>query len=87
MIEFFDKNFGQGKFYVETFNGTTLHSLKYRFENWAEGYETVDDVILAMVQKHPEACLITNDINLRLKARNAGVVVLESVSSIRKRRN
>ena len=67
---------------VQTLTGESIQSIEFR-EKWDEKVESPDDAILFLCSKRPESCVVTNDINLRLKARASGVIVME-ISQLRK---
>lgn len=69
-------------FQVQTLRGTLLSSLSFLSEEWPSGFSGADDVILTVCKWHSHVCLVTNDINLRLKARTVGVPVLDSAKRL-----
>ncbi|KAJ3274942.1 Smg-6, nonsense mediated mRNA decay factor [Terramyces sp. JEL0728] len=65
-------------FTIQKVDGTTINSIVS--EGWMD-FETADDALLNQVRRS-QGCLVTNDINLRLKARTVGVHVLDSAFAI-----
>jgi rRNA-processing protein FCF1 len=81
-ISFIESNIKSRIFSIQSLSGKILGSLVFRTENW-NGFHNADDVILSACRNHQNPCLITDDINLRLKARAFGIYVL-SLPEIRK---
>jgi rRNA-processing protein FCF1 len=69
-------------FQLQTSRGTILSTLAFYSEEWSDKFSTADDVILDACRQHPAVCLITDDINLRLKARTVKVPVLDSIKKL-----
>jgi rRNA-processing protein FCF1 len=65
-------------FQLQTLRGTIMPTMTFLSEDWNSSFSTADDVILEVCKFHANVCLITNDINLRLKARTVNVPVLDS---------
>ncbi|KAI8898088.1 hypothetical protein BC833DRAFT_591227 [Globomyces pollinis-pini] len=81
-LTFIESNMNLNLFQVMTSKGNPMNSLTVRSETWDDQYESADDVILGIARMIESTCLVTNDVNLRLKARTVGVPVLPSVASL-----
>ncbi|KAJ2999151.1 hypothetical protein HDV02_003440 [Globomyces sp. JEL0801] len=81
-LTFIESNMNLNLFQVMTSKGNPMNSLIVRSETWDDQYESADDVILGIARMIESTCLVTNDVNLRLKARTVGVPVLPSVASL-----
>lgn len=76
VFEYLNENIQSRLFSVQSHRGNMLHNLNHMTESW-DGYNNADDVILSICRMHSKICLITDDINLRLKARTINVPVLK----------
>ncbi|KAJ3106946.1 hypothetical protein HDU97_005227 [Phlyctochytrium planicorne] len=57
-----------------TAQNSVLPWLMVRTEDWGSGVRGVDDVLVRCAKQRKNAVLVSEDVNLRLKARGAGVV-------------
>ena len=71
------------KFRVQTSRGKTLQSLAFTSEEWDAKFTSADDVILDCCRFYsPNVCLVTNDTNLRLKARTVHVAIVDNAKKL-----
>ena len=61
--------------FIQTSNGEEINSATLR-ERW-EGSCNADDAILRVCELNPNTCLITDDKNMRLKARSMNLTVTD----------
>ncbi|KAJ3345595.1 Smg-6, nonsense mediated mRNA decay factor [Kappamyces sp. JEL0680] len=80
-LEFFGQHVGK-LFQIQTSRGNLLSTLAFHSEEWDSKYSNADDVILSICTFHKNVCLVTDDINLRLKARTIKIPVLDSAKKL-----
>jgi rRNA-processing protein FCF1 len=82
ILKYLKENLKSGKFVIESIKGNVLNSLDYLNEEWGSHIASADDAILAVCRNHSSVFLITDDKNLRLKARTVKVSVLSNLKQL-----
>ena len=75
-LEFIHDSMDKDLISIHSIAGEKLYNMAIR-EQWDNDIKSADDAILKVCLSSKNACIITHDINLRLKARTAGVFVLK----------
>jgi rRNA-processing protein FCF1 len=82
IIEYLQDNFDNSLFSVRSMQGTLIPFLGINHEVWSKDIRSADDAILATCQRLPNAFLVTDDRNLRIKAATMGVSSFSQLSKL-----
>jgi rRNA-processing protein FCF1 len=82
LTQYIQDNYNNSLFSVRSINGTSIPFFGINHEVWSKAIRSADDAILATCQRLPNAFLVTDDKNLRIKAATMGISSLVRLSKL-----
>jgi rRNA-processing protein FCF1 len=82
VVGYIESSFQNNLFTVRTTTGKLVRDLRFRTEEWGKDIRSADDAILETCRSIENACLVTDDRNLRLKATTAGIYSFGTLNKI-----